>query len=104
MTVAIPYADAQEIWGNVKLEIECVDTESRLVIPVGALIGGGNSVYVITEQQGFWGTEYVLESRTVLLGANNGQQVAIRSGLQQGDRVALMSDRPVTAGDKVLLD
>lgn len=104
VTVAIAYADAQEIWGNVRLEIECVDTESRLVIPVGALIGGGNSVYVIAEQQGFWGTEYMLESRTVLLGANNGQQVAIRSGLQQGDRVVLMSDRPVTAGDKVLLN
>jgi len=104
VTVTIPYSDAQEIWGNVRLEIECVDTESRLVIPVGALIGGGNSVYVITEQQGFWGTEYVLESRSVLLGANNGQQVAIRSGLQQGDRVVLMSDRPVMAGDKVLLN
>lgn len=104
VTVEIPYADAQEIWGNVRLEIECVDTESRLVIPVGALIGGGNSVYVITEQQGFWGTEYVLESRSVLLGANNGQQVAVRSGLQQGDRVVLMSDRPVMVGDKVLLN
>ena len=104
VTVGIPYADAKEIWGNVKLEIECVDTDSRLVIPVGALIGGGNSVYVIAEQQGFWGTEYVLESRTVLLGANNGRQVAVRSGLQQGERVVLMSDRPVMAGDKVLLN
>jgi len=46
----------------------------------------------------------VLESRTVLLGANNGRQVAVRSGLQQGERVVLMSDRPVMAGDKVLLN
>lgn len=103
-TVEVPYEEARKVWDGANLAIECSDSTDRIAIPVGALVNGDSAVYVITEKSGLWGVEYVLEQRTILTGTSNGRYIAVRSGLMVGDKVVLMSDRPVSPGDRVLLN
>ncbi len=98
-TLELPYTS--EIPQNATLEIECVNHAAGIVVPNGALQGGG--IYVINETTGLWDTEYVLEERFVQIGQSDSQRTAILSGLTRGEKVLLMSDRPVQNGDRVML-
>jgi len=80
---------------NVDAEIRTAVAENALVIPREALRHDGGGDYVLLVKDG------VLERRPVRTGAASATQVQIVSGLAEGDAVALPSDIPFKAGDRV---
>jgi HlyD family secretion protein len=80
---------------NVDAEIRTAVVESALVIPRETLRHDANGDYVFALKGD------TLERRQVKTGTSSVTQVQVVEGLAEGDQVALPSDNPVKAGDRV---
>ena len=80
---------------NVDAEIRTAVAENALVMPREALRRDSAGEYVLALQGD------TVERRAVKTGESSVTQVEITAGLAEGDRVALPSDTPVKAGDRV---
>ena len=80
---------------NVNAEIRTAVVENALVIPKEALRHDAQGDYVLALKGG------AVERRAVKKGASNIAMVQVVEGLTDGDAVALPSDAPLKAGDRV---
>ncbi len=71
------------------------------VVPRSAVVD--HKVYVITEEDGFWGKEYYVDLQEVIVGESNETSVGILSGLMQEQRIAVYWDRPLEQGQRVII-
>ena len=80
---------------NVDAEIRTAVVEGALVIPRETLRHDANGDYVFVLKDG------TVERRPVKTGTSSISQVQVTDGLAEDDRVALPSDTPIKAGDRV---
>lgn len=109
----------QELWGQFDLRDESIDLNTldletstvslkrqsqnyHAIIPRSALVG--NKVYVLTEEEGFWGKEYYVSVKEVTAGENNVTSVGIVSGLEENQSVVVYWDRPLEQGQRVMIE
>jgi RND family efflux transporter MFP subunit len=70
-----------------------------LVVPRDAVVRveGGYSAFVVIDQGGV----DTVESRSVTLGPSQGNEVVVSTGLHAGDRLVVVGQKQVAAGDRV---
>ena len=73
-----------------------------IIIPQSAIING-SSVYVVTQNDTFLGTELRIELRRISIWAKSLGQAAVDEGLNINEYIATSWDRPLKDGQRVLL-
>lgn len=93
----------EDVWtllGSCKVQLSSMSAGSSCLVPAKALMEG--SVFLLQERDGYFGKEYYVEQKSILVGEKNDDYVEALSGLYSGQRIVVEADREIVDGDVVM--